>query len=291
MKKRYCKYCGKLLVRKKLKPKAKSSQFIKKRGWRREDSGNFKKRVFCDVECRALSSKTSIVRKCKQCGKCFEVNQYRIKAGMGKYCSNRCVTRSQQRRKKCICGWCGKKFKVKLSVPGKYCCSACVARSTFTKWSKKKIEKSFKLITTNKKYGWRWLCYNHGDIANAINRHHDKPSWAKFLKSIGDLKKIGENSVYYYNPRKRKLANKLLRIFLDECDLPKHRVITESINQLLPDRGGLDGWSFSMAMKYLKEKRAVKILRRGKWWETGQAKTREELNAVSPKWLILKGKV
>jgi uncharacterized Zn-finger protein len=58
------------------------------------------------------SKKVMVNVNCEYCGEKFQVADFKIKNGRGKFCSRQCFYDSMKKKEQAICAWCGKVFEV-----------------------------------------------------------------------------------------------------------------------------------------------------------------------------------
>ena len=83
---------------------------------------------------RTLSEVFSLIKICLTCGKEFQVAQWQINAGKGKYCSKSCANQRSTKIKK-TCALCGREFLIFPSeATKKYCSIECYNKSKKRGW-------------------------------------------------------------------------------------------------------------------------------------------------------------
>jgi very-short-patch-repair endonuclease len=66
---------------------------------------------FCSRKCDRLSRQKRVKKICMICGREFVTHENAVKKGYGKFCSRECYWKYRQRREKRICQVCGKEFE------------------------------------------------------------------------------------------------------------------------------------------------------------------------------------
>ena len=236
-----CKFCGKKLVRKRVKDGS------SKKGWRWETPANFKKRMSCRAECKFENlhkNNERVKTKCAWCGKVLKKRKCRDK-----------------RFKR---GWkweCPYRFKVR-----KFCCQSHGAKFIHkqlghTSWTEDLIKKEFDKIKTEKKYRVEWLKENYGPLAGGIQTIYGKNSWNKFLTDIGEEHRLG---IDWVRRGRVPLARKMLTYFTQELDVSIGDTFEYSYNDGIPIANIAGSDYCYYAMKILKERKAVKLLKMGR---------------------------
>lgn len=147
-------------------------------------------------------------------------------------------------------------FKVR-----KYCNFSCVTtarhkREGHTIWSKELVIKKFKAIKNKNKWNYTWMSKNkHNLIRWGITKYYGKNAWSKFVKEMG------QKPLFDYDVPLRK---RFIKYLMEEQDMKIGDVFEYSSGWGLPFEEKIHNRSLGLMLKLLVQKRALRIIKKGK---------------------------